>query len=39
MSAVRDALMLVGLVSGVLVSAAWASFLGYEVFRVINLAL
>jgi hypothetical protein len=39
MSAVRDALMFVGLAGGVLLSAAWASFLGYEVFRVINLAL
>jgi hypothetical protein len=39
MSAVREALMLSWLACGVLMSAAWASFLGYEVFRVINLAL
>jgi hypothetical protein len=37
MSAVREALMLVGLAGGVLLSAAWASFLGYAVFS--NLAL
>jgi hypothetical protein len=39
MSAVRDALMLSWLACGLLMSAAWASFLGYQIFRLIEFAL
>jgi len=39
MSAVRGGLMLVGLACGVLLSAAWASFLGYQIFRLVEFAL
>jgi hypothetical protein len=37
MSAVREALMLSWLACGLLMSAAWASFLGYQIFRLISL--
>ena len=39
MSAVREALMLSWLACGLLMSAAWASFLGYQIFRLIEFAL
>jgi hypothetical protein len=39
MAVMRETVPLIGLASGLLLSAAWSIFLAYQVFRLIQFAL